>query len=326
TESEKGAACGIVDWRSVSFVMVDSPQAKVHEDAVAAERFDRQREWSADLKIIHPLPLTGVVSLRQQEEQICLGIADTVTARGGDAPSVCLALARTITKITDRQAAAIMDGRERDVARVGDLELSGPDDHRRLREHLNLVRATALQISAWKQRPLSPEHSMTILVTHGQNIAIQASRTFRESPCLMVLRHEGTRVVTEAEWRKRGLTFPTKLSSFTIAAGKAVPTLLRGGEHAAPHDSLRLKERGNSGAINITQIACALLGVAPIPEELVMQGLRPDSELDKWKKGGPLPDALAAAIADRRNAIGEILSQATHNFLRSPANGDRSSP
>ncbi|MEY4669980.1 MAG: hypothetical protein RL518_2679, partial [Pseudomonadota bacterium] len=40
TESEKGAACGIVDWRSVSFVMVDSPQAKVHEDAVAAERFD----------------------------------------------------------------------------------------------------------------------------------------------------------------------------------------------------------------------------------------------------------------------------------------------
>ena len=95
----------------------------------------------------------------------------------------------------------------------------------------------------------------------------------------------------------------------TVAAGKAVPTLLRGGETAERHDSLRLKERGNSGSINITQIACALLGIRPIPEELVLQGLRADSELDRWKKGGPLPEALAAAINDRRNAIREALNQ-----------------
>jgi hypothetical protein len=115
--------------------------------------------------------------------------------------------------------------------------------------------------------------------------------------------------MTDAEARRRGMNFATKTGVMTVAAGKAVPTLLRQSDRVDAHDSLRLKERGNSGSINITQISCALLGISPIPEDLVRQGLRPDSELDRWKKGGPLPAALAAAINDRREAIREVLKK-----------------
>ncbi len=94
-----------------------------------------------------------------------------------------------------------------------------------------------------------------------------------------------------------------------MAVGKAVPTILREGDVADRFDSLRLKERAHSGAINITQIACALLGITPIPEELVRQGLRSDSEHDSCKRGGALSDALVAAIKDRRGAIREALQK-----------------
>ena len=299
----------IADWRSVPFLMVDSPQTKLREDAVAAQATQSKGHWSTDLKVVHPLPLQGAVSLKEGERQVCLGIRDTINSRGGGQPSVSLVLAERITKITDRQAQALLEDRERGVTGIAGQEQPDPNLVQRIKAHLKIVRATALQISAWKDRVLTPEHSMTILVTHAQSSAIQASRRLRECPSLVVLRHEGSRVLTEAEARKRGMNFAIKMGCTTVAAGKVVPTLLRGGETAERHDSLRLKERGNSGSINITQIACALLGIRPIPEELVLQGLRADSELDRWKKGGPLPEALAAAINDRRNAIREALNQ-----------------
>jgi hypothetical protein len=307
--SDLSALSIIGDWRHVPFLMVDSPKTKLLEDAVAAQALPAKRGWSTDLKVIHPLPLQGAVSLKEGEKQICLGIRDAVNSRGVGEPTVSLVVAEKLTRITDGQAEALLADRERGVTGIGGQERPDPALVQNIKTHLKLVRATALQISAWKDRELTPEHSMAIVVTRAQTAAIQASRGLRECPSLVVLRHEGSRVMTDAEARRRGMNFATKTGVMTVAAGKAVPTLLRQSDRVDAHDSLRLKERGNSGSINITQISCALLGISPIPEDLVRQGLRPDSELDRWKKGGPLPAALAAAINDRREAIREVLKK-----------------
>lgn len=311
--SSSASLPSLSDWRHIPFIMVDSPQTRLMEDAVAARGHYYEKQWSADLKVVHPLPLEGAVSLKEGEDQLCLGIRDCIgrEQRKG-APAISLVVARNLTRISDRQADAILEGRERSVAGNG---LENPARIEHVKSQLKAVRATALQVSFWKDRPLTPEHVMAILATHAQTVAIQASRNLSASPALIVLRHEGSRPVTDKEWRSRGVPYATKKGISTVAVGKSVPTMLLGGEAPAPLDSLRLKERGNSGAINITQISCALLGISPLPDHLVNQGLRSDSETDTWKRGGPLPQELAAAIQERRHAIREVLTALTNRPL-----------
>jgi hypothetical protein len=311
--SSSASLPSLSDWRHIPFLMVDSPKTRLMEDAVAARGHYHEKQWSADLKVVHPLPLEGAVSLKEGEDQLCLGIRDCIgrEERKG-APAISLVVARNLTRISDRQADAILEGRERSVAGNG-LEHPARIEH--VKSQLKAVRATALQVSFWKDRPLTPEHVMAILATHVQTAAIQASRTLAASPALIVLRHQGSRPVTDKEWRAKGVPYATKRGISTVGVGKSVPTMLLGGEAPTPLDSLRLKERGNSGAINITQISCALLGISPLPDHLVNQGLRSDSETDTWKRGGPLPQELAAAIQERRNAIRELLTALTNRLL-----------
>ena len=306
----------VSDWRHIPFIMVDSPQTRLMEDAVAARGQYHEKQWSADLKLVHPLPLEGAVSLKEGENQLCLGIHDHIgrEAKKG-ASAISLVVARNLTRVSDRQADAILQGRERSVTGIGVSGNQDPVQIDKVKSQLKAVRATALQVSFWKDRPLTPEHVMAILATHAQTVAIQASRKLSACPSLIVLRHESSRPVTDKEWRAKGVPYATKQGISTVAVGKSVPTMLLGGEAPTPLDSLRLKERGNSGAINITQISCALLGISPLPDHLVNQGLRSDSETDTWKRGGPLPQELAAAIQERRNAIREVLSTLIDGLL-----------
>ncbi len=305
----------IADWRRIPFVMVDSPQTKVFEDAVAVEGEVRKKDWSAELKVIHPLPLRDAVSLGEREEQVCLGISSALDAQGISHPSISLVMARDLTRISDCHAKALLEDEEIENGYLGAHASSEPELVKPLKAQLKLMRATALKISLWRARRLTPEHSLTILLTHAQTVAIQASRNLRGCPSLIVLRHHESRVLTDAQAQKRGMFALTEAGSVTMSVGRAIPTLLQGGETANSLDSLRLKDRGNSGAINSTQLVCALLGIEPIPEDLVRQGVRGDSILDRWKRGGPLPKPLAAAIKERRNAIREVLNQATQGLL-----------
>ena len=308
---ESFPASPLVDWRHIPFLMVDSPQTKFLEDAVASRGAMKDKTWSADLKVIHPLPLDGLVSLKEREDQVCFGIRDVVAEPGSRSPFISLALARNLTRVTDRQAHALLGGKERSVTGLGGEETPDPTLIDRVTSHLRAVRATALQISDWKDRPLNPEHAMAILSTHAQSTTIQATRGMRSCPTLIVLRHQGARPITDKEWKAKGVPYATKRGVSVVAVGKAVPTILGEGEVADPFDSLRLKERAHSGAINITQIACSLLGISPIPEALVRQGLRSDSEYDSCKRGGPLSDSLVATIRERRGAIREVLRTLT---------------
>ena len=302
----------LADWRHIPFLMVDSPQTKLLEDAVAARGSLQDKEWSADLKVVHPLPLDGPVSLKEREEQVCLGIRDYIGKKGERAPAISLVLARNLTRISDRQAHAILENRERSVCGIGSEQPADPSVFSRLKCQLKAVRATALQISFWRDRPLTPEHVMAILSTHAQSATIQASRKLPLCPALIVLRHHDTRPVTDKEWKAKGIPYTTKRGISVVGVGKAVPTILHQGEAARPLDSLRLKERAVSGSINVTQIACALLGITPIHEDLVRQGLRVDSESDVCKRGGPLPEALAAVLQEKRNAIRDVLKTFTN--------------
>ena len=308
---ELGKLSVLADWRHIPFLMVDSPQTKLLEDAVAARGSLRDKEWSADLKVVHPLPLDGPVSLKEREDQVCLGIRDYIGPKGARSPSVSLVLAHNLTRISDRQAHAILENRERSVSGIGSPQSNDPSLLSRLKCQLKAVRATALQISHWRDRPLAPEHVMAILATHAQSATIQASRKLPSCPSLIVLRHQDARSVTDREWKAKGVPYATKTGISVVAVGKAVPTLLRQGESAHPLDSLRLKERAVSGSINVTQIACSLLGITPIPEELVQQGLRADSESDVCKRGGLFPEALETVMREKRNEIREVLKTLT---------------
>lgn len=312
----------LADWRHIPFLMVDSPQTKLLEDAVAARGSLKDKEWSADLKVVHPLPLDGPVSLKEREDQVCLGIRDYIGDKGERSPSVSLVLANNLTRISDRQAHAILENRERSVSGIGGGNCTDPSLVSRLKSQLQAVRATALQISFWKDRPLTPEHVMAILSTHAQSATIQASRKLPSCPSLIVLRHQDARSVSDREWKERGVPYATKSGLSVVAVGKAVPTLLRQGESAHSLDSLRLKERAVSGSINVTQIACSLLGITPIPEELVRHGIRSDSESDVCKRGGPFPEVLAAVMHEKRNAIREVLRSLTH-LVHMPGNERR---
>jgi hypothetical protein len=311
SDQDLGKLSVLADWRHIPFLMVDSREAKILEDGVAARGFLRGKEWSADLKVVHPLPLAGPISLKERQEQVCLGIHDHIGRKGETSPSVSLVVAGNLTRISDRQANAILENRERSVSGIGGQQPADPTMISRLKTQLKAVRATALEISFWKDRPLAPEHVMAILSTHAQSATIQASRKLAICPSLVVLRHHDSRQITDKEWRANDVPYATKRGISVVPVGKAVPTVLRPGESAHPLDSLRLKERAVSGAINVTQIACSLLGITPIPEELVRRGLRDDSERDTCKRGGPIPEALAAVIQEKRNAIREVLRSLT---------------
>lgn len=311
SDRDLGKLSVLRDWRHIPFLMVDSPQAKLLEDAVAARGTLRDKEWSADLKVVHPLPVDGPVSLKEREDQVCFGIRDHIGDKGERSPSISLVLAHNLTRISDRQAHAILENRERSVSGIGGSHSTDPSVIARVKSQLKAVRATALQISFWKDRPLTPEHMMAILSTHAQAATIVATRKLPSCPSLIVLRHQGARPVSDKEWKAKGVPFATKSGVSFVPVGKAVPTMLRQGEQASPHDSLRLKERSVSGSINITQIACALLGISPIPEEILQQGLREDSESDTFKRGGPFPEALETVMRKKRNEIREVLKTLT---------------
>lgn len=305
----------LADWRRVPFLMVDSAHTKRFEDAVAAKRFHHERSWSADLKVIHPLPLDEFISLRRGVQQVCLGIHDYVDSRGGRDPSVSLVVAENLTGMTDLQAEAFLKGRGRTVTGIAGQSVLEPSMRRKLQKHLRVVRATALDLSYWRDRELTPPHAVEIIAGHARSAAILASRYFDPCPTLVVLRPQGSRQVNIDNLGVERSKGRLKSKVITVAAGSAVPTLLREGDSLNQHDVLRLKERGNSGAINMTQLSCALLGIAPIPDHLVQQGVRSDSQVDKWKNGGPLPAPLAAAINQRRHDIRDILKELTRGLF-----------
>lgn len=305
----------LADWRRIPFLMVDSAHTKRFEDAVAAKRFHHRRSWSADLKVIHPLPLDEFVSLRRGVPQVCLGIRDYVDSRGGRDPSVSLVIAENLTGMTDLQAEAFLNGRGRTVTGIAGHNVLEPSMRRRLQKQLRTVRATALDLSYWRDRELTPPHAVEILAGYARSAAILASRNFEPCPTLVVLRRQGSRDVGVDDLgvdRNKG---QLKSRFVTGASGSAVPTILREGDTLNQHDVLRIKERGNSGAINMTQITCALLGIAPIPDHLVQQGVRSDSQVDKWKNGGPLPAPLSAAINQRRHDIRDVLTDLTRGLF-----------
>jgi len=297
----------LVDWRHIPFLMLDSSETTHREDAVAARRTVRDDHWSADLKMIHPLPLRGVVSLQEQEFQVCLGIHDRVGHETHHAPSVALVMAHNLTRVTDRQADALLNGRERSVTGIGGDKRNNPSHLKQIKAHLKAVRATALEISKFKDRPLTPQTTMALLSTHTQHAALEATTRLSSCPTLVILRYQGDAPVTEQECEPTDLRDATKYR---------IPTLVRQGDPRSPLDGLRLKERATSGAINITQIACALLGIDPIPDHLLKQGLRPDAKVDR--AGLPMPSALTSAISVRRNAIRDALTSLTRE-LHGPA-------
>jgi len=293
----------LVDWRRIPFLMLDSSKTNHREDAVAARESMCGKHWSADLKMIHPLPLSGVVSLQEQEFQVCLGIHDRVGHETHNSPSVALVMAHNLTRVTDGQADALLNGRERSVTGIGGDQRHNPSHLKQIKGHLKAVRATALQISQFKDRPLTPQTTMALLSTHTQHAAIEATTRLPSCPTLVILRFQSDVPVTDQE-RK-----PTDLGD---ATRYRVPTLVRPGEPRSPLDGLRLKERANSGAINITQIACALLGISPIPDHLLKLGLRSDAKVDR--AGRPMPAVLASAIRERRNDIREVLTSLTRDL------------
>lgn len=297
----------LADWRRVPFLIIDSPQTRRSEDAVATREYRDGRDWTADLKVVHPLPLSTFVSLQEGEQQVCLGIRDKIDASGSRRPLVSMVMVERLTKVTDRQAKALLNGQGQSVGKLAGTRAGGPESDRTITSQLKLIRATALQVSPWVNRDLTPEHCISLLTTHAQTTAIRASRELNACPTLIVLRPEGTRHFTNVDAEKVGIPARVKGGSVALACGKMVPTPLRSGEDSTPHDTLRLKERSNSGAINMTQLACVLLGIEPIPDSLVQEGLRPDSEQDTWSRGGPIPEGLATALAKRRAEIREVL-------------------
>jgi hypothetical protein len=297
----------LVDWRHIPFLMLDSSETTHREDAVAARGSVRDKHWSADLRMIHPLPLRGVVSLKEQEFQVCLGIHDRVGHETHRAPSVALVMAHNLTRVTDRQADALLNGRERSVTGIGGDKRHNPSHLKQIKAHLEAVRATALEISKFKDRPLTPQTTMALLSTQTQHAALEATTRLSSCPTLVILRFQGDVPVSDQEWKPTDLRDATK---------HRVPTLVRQGDPRSPLDGLRLKERANSGAINITQIACALLGISPIPDHLLKQGLQADTKVDR--AGRPMPSALTTAIWDRRNAIREVLTSLTREIHGRP--------
>lgn len=297
----------LADWRKVPFLIIDSAETRRFEDAVATRAYPEGRHWTTDLKVVHPLPLTDSASLREGERQVCLGIRDKIDPGRFRQPLVSLVIAESLTRVTERQARAVLNGQGQSIGKLGgkkDVEpLSGPA----IESRLKLVRATALRVSPWVSRDLTPAHCVALLTTHAQGAAIRASRKMKDCPTLIVLRPEGLRNFTNLDAQKAGINAQVKGGAVELPAGKMVPTPLRTSEEATDHDTLRLKERSNSGAINMTQLTCALLGIEPIPDALVEEGLRSDSERDTWSRGGPLPDSLATALAKRRAEIREVL-------------------
>ncbi len=146
----------LVDWRHIPFLMVDSPQTTFLEDAVAARGKMHGGHWSADLKAVHPLPLDGLVSLKEQQDQVCFGIRDVIGNADRRGPFISLALTHNLIRVTDRQAHAILGDKERSVTGLGGQEIPNPKLLSRVKGHLKAVRATALQISDWKDRPPDP--------------------------------------------------------------------------------------------------------------------------------------------------------------------------
>lgn len=309
-EAVAGGTPRLADWRHIPFLAVDSPQTNVVEDGIAVREFARKEaNWSADLKVVHPLPLDGPASLVAAEPQICLGIRDTVVHNGGLRPALSLVVATNLTRLTDRQANAILNRRAHTVSGIAGEHQINPEKLKALKRSLASMQTAAAKLSLRNGGGITVEHMVSIVVNHVQRAAIKASRMLASCPPIVVLRAEGSRTFTATEAQQRGLSPTSDSGLITVAAGKNVPTLLQPGEMAEQYDLLRLKERGNSGAINITQITCALLGITPLPAELVRQGLRDNSELDRWKKGGPLPEPLAVAIAQKRNEIREVLAR-----------------
>lgn len=296
------------DWSTVPLLAIDSRRTRLVEDGIAVRELPRtEGNWSADLKVAYTLPLHSLPSLTPDERQLCMGITDFIVRNRGLKPAISLVVAKHVSQLTDSQANAILTGRGRDVCTLRNGSRLTQEMRQELKRGLAALRSFAKNISGITQGTINAEHAVFTVTDHVQRAATRAIRSFDRCPPVVVLRPESSRTASAGEAQQKG-PFHSHMNRPMVVAGvKYVPTLLATGETAQEHDSLRFKERGNSGAINSTQIICALLGIKPLAEDIVRLGLRKDSDFDRWKKGGPLPEKLKVAIQQKRNEIREVL-------------------
>jgi len=305
------------DWTKVPLLAIDSNHTKMVEDGIDVQEFRRNDvSWAASLKVALPLPLReGPETLGSDSAKVCIGISDHIAERGvdenqhgcGNKPKISLVLVRRVSHLSDSQANTILNGRENDVATLKGGRQIAPAAKEELTRGLNALKAVAMRISGKAGNNFKIEDVVAILMTHAQRAALRAISSFNNPPPIVVLRSQAFEQPSKSQVEVH--TMPSH-SSRTLITSKLTPTLLLPGEQLPQaSDQLRLKERMNSGAINSTQLACALLGIKPLPEATVRLGIRSDSEQDRWKKGGNMEPQLQQAINSKRGEIREVLSQ-----------------
>ncbi len=306
--SSEAAGSAPLDWRGYEFFSVDSPQTVRFEDAIhvsTRNQSGRPETWHLDLKVVHPLPLDEKSSLNQGEPTLCLGFEEQLKGATKIRPSLSLVVATNSCRLVDSELASIplTDVSSRDGAQQHHFRpQTCPAD---VVEKLTLLRAAALRVSFFKERELKPEHAVNLIMSYAQQRALEFARHLPQAPTLVVLRSAGSRVLNQREARELG--FSLKLPRVEVMAGGRVPTVLRESDPVEVHDSLRMKQSSLSGLINSVQISCALLGIEPIPAELIDGSVPPTSQQDKLKHMTKVPPALRAVIEDRQRIIRELL-------------------
>jgi hypothetical protein len=184
-------------------------------------------------------------------------------------------------------------------------------------EKLTLLRVAALRVSFFKDRELRPEHAVSLILNHVQRRTLEVARDLPQSPTLVVLRPEGSRVLTQREARQH-FGFEVKSSRVEISAGPKTQTIVRGSDPIREHDAVRIKQNSLSGLINSVQIACCLMGIEPIPAASIEGCIPETSKQDKLNHLTTVPEKLRTAISHRQQAIRDVLSAYAPRSERPP--------
>lgn len=298
-----------VDWSSYEFFSVDSAQTVRFEDAIhisAPERSGRADSWHLDLKVVHPLPVEDKASLPDREPSVCIGFSDQLQHSSKLRPSLSLVVATNSCRLIDSEVAAIPLPR---LVRAEDLKRAPTKsdvDPADVVEKLTLLRLAALRVSIFKDRELRPEHSVNLIMTHAQQRAIEAARDLPQSPPLVVLRAPRSRMLNQRE--AQGLGFAINAPYVEVREGVRAPTVVRNSDPIEKYDTMRMKANCVSGLVNSLQISCALLGIEPIPGELIEDYVPKTNKQDRLKHMTMVPQRLRMAIKERQGAIREVLS------------------
>jgi hypothetical protein len=304
----------IPDWTR-DLLAIDDKGTTAREEAIGTyPPTSSQKEPSpahpplSDFSVAYLLPLNNQRSLTQEAGELCLGVQDLIfPGREVYSPTVNLVRVTRLSLLTTNQADALVSGRSGSVAPIN-AKGAGKSSNQDIREHLTRAQATAAAISGKEARYLSSAFIVQELLSYSQRAVAVASRALNNPPALIVLRHQqlltgqSDGLATPKNDQPHAPATPTQ-----IASSPVIPKLLKAGEPQQTNDAARLKNWTVSGKVNWIQLTCALLGVDPLPEDIVAKAVMKTSEEDR-NKNTPLPEEVAAAFNQKRSEISEILN------------------